>query len=124
VKNDFPFWGTFTAPATTWGGGVTLEPHESKDGSVVVRVGPEAIHSGSAGLAEQRYGITYDDAGLVVMHELGHALAYTDDNAPCFQSNSVFLENQIQARRGETRFRTTKNLRSRQPRSLICQAGR
>ncbi|MHB9001690.1 MAG: RHS repeat domain-containing protein, partial [Thermoanaerobaculia bacterium] len=86
----------------TKGGGVTVEPHETPSGNVEVVVDPanmvkwvffQADTGGRGG-----YTLTYDPE-LVVMHEFGHALAYTQGKQQCFQVWAVYLENQVRARR-------------------------
>ncbi|MBV8546241.1 MAG: RHS repeat-associated core domain-containing protein [Acidobacteria bacterium] len=119
----WPFKGPFSQPTTIWGGGVTIEPHESLTGNTQVYIDPTAIIGGSAHMAEMAFNIAYDDPGLVTMHEFGHALAYVDRNRPCFQMWSVFLENQVRARRGETTFRLSEGLLNKQPKTLICEPG-
>lgn len=114
-----PRMGTFQEKTIRYGGAITLEPSETPSGNTAIAVNPVEINKGSAWMATNAYGIAFDPQ-IATMHELGHALAYHDQNIPCFQMWSVYLENQIRARRGERTFRTTEFPLVRDPKTLIC----
>lgn len=114
-----PSMRTFQEKTIRYGGAMTLEPFETPSGNTAIAVNPVEINKGSAWAATNAYGVTYDPQ-IATMHEFGHALAYHDNNVPCFQMWSVYLENQIRARRGERTFRTTEFPLIRDPKSLIC----
>jgi hypothetical protein len=98
---------------------MTLEPSETPTGNTAIAVSPVEINKGSAWTATNAYGIAYDPQ-IATVHEFGHALAYHDNRVPCFQMWSVYLENQVRARRGERTFRTTELPLVRDPKTLIC----
>ncbi|MBV8519086.1 MAG: RHS repeat-associated core domain-containing protein [Acidobacteria bacterium] len=110
---------TFQEATSRYGGAMTLEPSETPSGNTAIAVNPLEINNGSAWAATAAYHLAYDPE-IAVIHEFGHALAYHDNNVPCFQMWSVYFENQVRARRGERLFRTSERPLRNDPKTLIC----
>ncbi|MGN6183487.1 MAG: hypothetical protein ACTHQM_07515 [Thermoanaerobaculia bacterium] len=110
---------TFHEQTIRYGGAMTLEPSETPSGNTAIAVNPSEIRHGSAWAAEEAYNLAYDPQ-IATMHEFGHALAYHDNNIPCFQMWSVYLENQLRARRGERTFRFSEHPLNKDPKTLLC----
>ena len=115
----FPGTRNFQEKTMKYGGAMTLEPFETPSGNTAIAVNPDEINGGSAWAAVAAYNIDFDPQ-IATMHEFGHALAYHDNNLPCFQMWSVYFENQVRARRGERLFRTTERPLIKDPKTLLC----
>jgi RHS repeat-associated protein len=115
----FPRTRTFQEKTIRYGGAMTLEPSETPSGNTAVAVNPLELNQGSAWAASAAYNLAFDPQ-IATMHEFGHPLAYHDNDVPCFQMLSVYLENQIRARRGERMFRTTERPLIKDPKALMC----
>ena len=95
------FFGVKSIPhkAAAEGGGVTLFASESVSGNTSIALDPAYVKLSGPTIASW-YGVDAYDAELVLTHELGHALADIEGVAPCRQTWSVYLENQMRSRMG------------------------
>ena len=93
----------FNVGSSEYGGGVTIEPWESVIGNTEIVVDPAHLGWGEFGI-HQAFQLDVDPE-LAVIHEFGHAFAYSIGNPNLFLATAVEFENQMRARRGEKAFR-------------------